>query len=237
MRDFRVYSRRLCPAEIAELSGLVGHWKLDETSGMLAADSTAAGRDGTVIGTPTWTNGAIDNALQLNGSTRIEINSIMNAPKNVTLAGWANLAAADSNGAELVSIGDYFAIRLNQGSTSGLFFYNGSTWTFLSASVTFVGTGWHHFAGVFNDDQNVCKFYVDGVERASTTTTISIPYTGLGSKTLIGAHGNNGASWDFTGKVDDIRVYSRALCPGEISDLSGQGGASGVRIIKWVEIQ
>ena len=101
LRDVRVYTRKLCPAEIAELYGLVGHWKLDETSGTTAADSSGLGRNGTVVGTATWTTGKIDNAIQLNGTNRVEVNSLMGSPKNVTLAGWANFTAADSSGAEL----------------------------------------------------------------------------------------------------------------------------------------
>jgi hypothetical protein len=236
LRDVRVYSRKLCPTEIAELYGLVGHWKLDEFSGTTAADSSGLGRNGSVVGTPTWTTGKLDNAIQLNGTNRVEVNSLLGSPKNVTLAAWANLTGADSSGAELISLGDYFAIRLNEGSISRAFFYNGSSWVSVSTSQTFVGTGWHHFAAVFNDDQNVCKLYVDGIEKASTSTTVTIPYSGLGSKTVIGAHGNGQTTYDFSGRIDDVRIYSRALCPVEIQNL-GSGTFGGVRIIKWVEIQ
>jgi hypothetical protein len=43
---------------------------------------------------------------------------------------------------------------------------------------------------------------------------------------------------DFTGLIDDVRVYSRALCPAEIVRLTDGGEPFyGVKIIKWVEIQ
>ena len=236
LRDVRVYNRRLGAAEIAELSGLVGQWKFDETSGTMAADSSGLGRNGTVIGTPTWVPGKFNNAIQLDGTNRVEINSLMNSPKNVTLAGWANLVAGDSAGAEIVSIGDYISLRLNDGGVSEVLFYNGSTWVAVSASQTFAGAGWHHFAGVFNDDQNVCKLYIDGLEVASASTAVTLPYSGAGTKTVIGAHGNGGATADFNGKLDDVRIYNRALCPAEITSLSA-GGFGGVKIIKWFEIQ
>ena len=38
-------------------TGLLGWWKLDETSGTVAADSSGNGRDGTVNGTATWNGG------------------------------------------------------------------------------------------------------------------------------------------------------------------------------------
>jgi hypothetical protein len=238
LRDFRVYGRKLCATEIAELYGLVGHWKLDETSGAVAVDSSGLGRDMTVVGTPTWVTGIVDNCLQLNGSTRAEVVSLMGSPKNISLAGWANLTAADSGGAEIVSLGDYFAIRLNEGSTSRAFFYNGSSWVSCSVSQTFAGTGWHHFAAVFNDDQNTCKLYIDGVEAASASTTVTIPYGDLGTKTVIGAHGNSSTTYDFCGMLDDIRIYNRALCPSDVQTLYNSGNSfEGVKIIKWVELQ
>jgi hypothetical protein len=239
LRDVRIYNRKLCPTEIAALYGLIGHWKLDETSGATAADSSGMGRNMTVVGTATWASGGpVDNCLQLNGSTRAEVTSLLDNPTNVSIAAWANLTAADTSGAELVSLGDYFAIRLNEGSNSRVLFYNGSGWTSVTVAQTFANTGWHHFAAVFNDTANTCKFYVDGAEVASVSTTVSIPYTGLGTKTVIGAHGNNGANGDFTGKIDDVRIYNRAICPSDVADLYNGGDAfNGVQIIKWVEIQ
>ncbi len=238
LRDIRVYSRQLCADEIASLYGLVGHWKLDETSGNVAADSSGLGRNGTVVGTPVWSSGAINNALQVDPSTYMQVPSLIGAPKNLTLAAWANLTGIDSSGAELVSMGDYIAIRLDEGGSSKMFFYNGSGWDFVAVSQTFLNSGWHHFAAVFDDDQNVAKLYVDGVEAASATTNVTIPFIGLGTNTVVGRHGNNKSGWNFTGKVDDVRVYNRALCPAEVLALKNGGGTfSGVKITKWVEIQ
>src|SRR5262249_15233896 len=161
-----------------------------------------------------------NNCIQLNGTNHVEINSLMGSPKNVTIAAFANLTSPDTSGAELVSIGDYFAIRLDNAGSTRAFFYNGTTWVNCTLSHRYAGTGWHHFAAVFNDDQNFCKLYVDGVEVASVSTTVTIPYSGLGTKTVIGAHGNGQTTFDFNGKIDDVRIYSRALCPTEIQTLA-----------------
>ena len=53
MYDARIYNRALSADEVNNIAatptatGLVGHWKLDETSGTLAADSSGNGHDGT----------------------------------------------------------------------------------------------------------------------------------------------------------------------------------------------
>lgn len=237
LRDFRVYNRQLKAWEIAELAGLEGHWKFDETSGSAFADSSAWGRNGTVTGTPVWNSGKINNALQLNGANYATVPGLGSRPKNVTVSAWANLTTADSGGAELISLGDCFAIRLDNGGQCRAFFYNGSTWISASINQTVANTGWRHFAAVFDDDGNTFKLYINGAEAASVATTASIVYTGLGSNTILGRHGNGLSNSDFTGRIDDARVYSRALCPSEILQLydSGNGGLQGVRIMQWVE--
>ena len=90
LRDVRVYSRKLCPTEIAELYGLVGHWKLDETSGTTAADSSGLGRNGTVVGTADLDDRQDRQRASAQRHDRVEVTSLMGSPKNVTLAGWAN---------------------------------------------------------------------------------------------------------------------------------------------------
>jgi hypothetical protein len=237
LRDFRIYSRRLCPTEIAQLSGLEAYWKLDETTGTTANDSSPWGRNGAVTGTATWTTGKVANALQLNGSTYVTISGLAGNPKNVTLAAWAQLTGAGSSGAEVVSLGDCFAIRLNEGTTSRAFFYNGTTWQGANVSQTFTGAGWKHFAAVFDDDNNILRFYINGTQASSLSTTSSISYSGLGANIMLGRHGNGQTAFNFTGKLDDVRIYSRALCPEAIQDIVNEGGGvfQGVKILQWVE--
>jgi hypothetical protein len=45
--EVRVYNRVLTNSEIVALHGLVGHWKLTETSGTTATDSTLNANHGT----------------------------------------------------------------------------------------------------------------------------------------------------------------------------------------------
>lgn len=236
MRDVRIYNRRLNPTEIAQLYGLMGYWKLDESSGTTAADSSGAGRNGTVSGTPTWTSGRISNALKFDGSTNISVPGLLGNSKNVTLSAWAKLLAPDTSGAEVISLGDSFVIRLDDSGTTRAFFYDGASWNVVSFNQTYAAGGWHHFAAVFDDDQDYCRLYVDGIEKANLSTTVSIAYT-LNPNTSIGRQGNGSGTVDFNGWIDDVRVYNRALCPTDVLSLFGSAGPQGIRVIKWVEIQ
>lgn len=62
--DIRIYSGVLTAPQIAAMyanttpaptAGLVGHWKFDEGTGTVAADSSGNGNNGTLTNGPTWT--------------------------------------------------------------------------------------------------------------------------------------------------------------------------------------
>src|SRR3989344_558627 len=61
-------------------SGLVGWWKLDDSSGTSATDSSGNGNTGTLINNPAWATGKIDGALNFDG-----VNDYVNAGTPSTL--------------------------------------------------------------------------------------------------------------------------------------------------------
>lgn len=242
--DFRIFNRKLHTQEIASLYGILGHWKFDETSGTVAVDSSGAGNDGEyvnspVLGTKSNLNTDLGTAVQLDGTSHIRIPGLLDKPANVTMMGWVHLDAIDSSGAEFLSLGDTFAIRLDS-TTDGVhsFGYNGSTWDSSQVPNTIVtGTGWKHIAAVYDDHRNQQVFYINGEEVANNSELDSLVYGSLGSDLLIGKHGDGINNLFLTGRIDDVRVYGRALTPEEIRDNYGQSKLQGIRIIKWVEVR
>ncbi len=211
------------PVRLAVGSGLVAHWKLNESSGTSAADASGSGYTGTVTGTGSWVAGYINNGFSFNGSTKIQAAGLMGNPANVTLAAWVNLTTTDTNGAEVISLGDHAQLRVDAGTNAQFAVYNGSTWTTLNLpSTTLAGTGWHHIAAVFDDTNDIMYIYLDGNPAASQSTSVTISYSGLGANTVIGRHGNGATTYDFTGIIDDARVYNYALSAAEIHDLVGR---------------
>ena len=51
--------------------------------------------------------------------------------------------------------------------------------------------------------------------------------------------GRNFTSADnhFNGPIDDVRIYNRAICPSEVTQIYGLGSPVGVRIIIWLEVK
>lgn len=223
--DVRIYKRALSAADVTELYGLILYQKLDETSGTTASGSSMYERPGTVTGTATWIAAVRSNGFLFNGSTKIQTSGLLGNPTSFTVAAWANLTAADTSGAEVISIGDDILLRLDEpGGTCRVSFYNGSTWVTTSYSATYAGTGWHHFAGVFDNSGDTLKLYIDGVLVSTTATTANIAYTAGGTNTFVGCHGNGQTTFDFTGTIDDVRVYSYALTAAQIAELYGLVG-------------
>ena len=59
-----------------------------------------------------------------------------------------------------------------------------------------------------------------GVEMVCKKNPKSIVYEGGGTDTLIGVHGKTARqNWRSQGKIDDIRVYGRALTAAEVKAL------------------
>jgi hypothetical protein len=62
------YTSSYIPIAHANITtGLVGHWKFDEGSGITAGDSSGNNNTGTLTNGPTWTTGKLGGALSFDG--------------------------------------------------------------------------------------------------------------------------------------------------------------------------
>ncbi|HMS83318.1 MAG TPA: DUF4347 domain-containing protein, partial [Nitrospira sp.] len=181
-------------------------------------------QNGTLGGNATYvTDGTRGQVLSLDGvDDYVQIAGRFGDPVNVTLTAWVNLTAADSLGSHVISLGDSVLLTVDEPSlgngVSGVY-YNGSTWVKLTTGQFIAGTGWHHIAYIFDDTNNTNTLYIDGTAVATATASASISYT-QGINSFIGKHGNGNTAFDFNGKVDDARVYSRALSASEVATLA-----------------
>ncbi|MDA7979108.1 MAG: DUF4347 domain-containing protein [Pirellulales bacterium] len=197
---------------------LVGHYTFDGADA--ADDSAGTTQDGTLLGgAATTTDADRGEVLELNSlGESVQITGTFSAPANVTLAAWVNVTNTDTSGSDVISTGDNVAIRVEPGGTLTGFFYNGSTWIETTYATSLIGAGWHHVAYSFDDVGNTATLYVDGVAVSATNTTDSISYS-QGTDTYIGRHGT-GANFNFFGRIDDARIYTRALSADEILALA-----------------
>lgn len=215
-------------------NGLLGWWKMDETGGTIAYDSSGNGANATVHG-GSFTAGYLSNALHLTGGTNNASFTSVDASQT-TVAAWVRV---DSNGGSsfpriLVTPGCYFNFRFDGSANNNALDFattttaNGSTvngeWV---APPNSIGTGsWYHVAVSYDKGStgNVPALYVNGVKMSLTTLTspAAAPPSYAGT-TYIGNRLDLTRGWD--GLIDDLRIYNRLLNDIEVQSLAGEMAA------------
>ena len=218
------------PAHAQDIStGLIGHWKLDETSGTTAFDSGSGGNDGTMTGGldagTDSVSGKINTALTFNGSSDyIDTNYNTDfSTGGYTLTAWAKTSAAAPQRilSKLTGINNQKWAMLESGNFEcGL--HDGAL---QASSVTgnFNDDSWHFFACVV-DGSNITA-YVDGI--AGTADTHDDTLTTNSTDWNIGRNNAGNEYWD--GEIDDVRIYSRALTTEDIAALASGATSGSIR--------
>jgi hypothetical protein len=197
---------------------LVGHWRLDETS---ADNACLDSSENKYLGTPKGTtvvDGKMGKARSFNGrGDSIEIPAI-NIPEAITVAAWVYSSNIRQNG---------FVVTKNPVNTqwalifeSGYLKWRGAGFEKSVQCAAPANNSWHHIVG--KHDGSTGSLYVDGLLCGSAP----LPAIGnaAGSITIGGFAG--GKEYYFNGRIDDVRIYNRALSDAEISQLftSGETG-------------
>ncbi|MDJ0911354.1 MAG: DNRLRE domain-containing protein [Woeseiaceae bacterium] len=211
-------------------SSPIAHWKLDETSGTNAVDSSG-GNDGTLVNGAQWTPGILDGGLRLDGSDdRVEVGTFDVTGSGITMTGWFYADVIDTNDPRIISKADSTAVAgawwqlstSNSGSNRYLRMRikAGGTTTTLGDTTTNLSPGrWYFAAGTYDAESGRMRLYLDGVEIASITHAVGGPIdTDPSVNVEVGANGT--AERFFDGILDDVRVYDRELKASEIAELA-----------------
>lgn len=206
-------------------TGLVGWWKLDETGGTTAADSSGNGNNGTLVNmdpATDWVGGRIGGALEFDGyNDYVDCgnNESLDITGAITLAVWVKTNdAGNSQYNYFVGKGDTsYAIQHQSSNQIEFFIYDSSSWynTWYPINTSFNGT-WHHLAGTY--DGSILRLYVDGIEQDTKAHIGSIESTAY--NVYIGENSQEHNCY-YNGDIDDVRIYDRALDANEIVQLMG----------------
>jgi len=193
----------------------IAYWRLDETGGSTAADSSINSQSGTLsggiqLGQP----GALadgDTAMLFNGSTgyiRVPGTVSLQLAGDLTIEGWINVSLAARQ--TLISK-DYlheFELTLETTGRLNLYQGNGSTYqNVLSTSGAVSANTWQHVVVTRVAATKTVRFYVNGVERGGGTYTIT-PTIGTNAVSIGRARS---AVQYVNGRLDDVAIYPAAL--------------------------
>jgi hypothetical protein len=203
---------------------LVAYWKFDEGSGTTANDSSGNGHTGTLVNGASFANSTLPRlnftnpyALVVEGPSHQYVSAgtgINLAKTSFTVAAWAKRSTTSGKqwvigyGANSSDKALVLGFRDNDHVTCA--FFNDD----VDTTSAFADTNWHHIACTYDAATRRRIVYVDGTGWY---------YDGSTSIQANGAFNIGRVPWSegyFSGNIDDVRVYSRALSPSEIQWLA-----------------
>jgi hypothetical protein len=204
-------------------NGLVGHWGFDEGTGTITYDESGNGNNGTLVNGPTWQSGSnciVGNCLSFNASSSQYVSlpnvSALNFTSNgmFSIAVWVDPNTLSSAWRRGIIVQENY---LNSGFRFG--FSNGGApmlWTTqsggtlqLTSSQLLSINQWNYLVVTYNNQQ--AYMYLNGIQVASSSGTYvagtNVPKIGYGVNEY------------FSGLIDDVRYYNRALSATEVKQL------------------
>jgi hypothetical protein len=214
-------------------------FKLDEASGLTASDSSGTGNNGTLSGGATWqpAGGIRAGALKFdatNGLVTVSDSPTLDNTSAFTLAWWFRADAYPGDSAGLVckriniSTDNAYTTYLKAADQHIYVDIDSSNDRFSSSMLIQTGV-WYHVALVFDGSlpsSQRASLWINGIlDTTATETSSAIP--DYASNILI-ANTHPGATNWFTGLIDDVRFYRRALIASEILALASQDFAPSI---------
>jgi hypothetical protein len=211
------------------LTGLAAYWSFDDGTGQPVEDKSPNRNDGAVQNGVSATTGKFKSALLFDGAddfVRVPSSASLNLSDAVTVSAWVTpevdgawqsiVRKVVEEGTHVFPFTSYDMLLVDGGngtfqpriSVSGT---DGSRVTATGSSLAYGGT--YNIIGTY--DRATLRIFVNGTEQGSATYTSPLIQTA--GPLLIGRHGAGGDF--FKGKLDDLRIYSRALVASEIQSL------------------
>ncbi len=204
-------------------SGLKSWWRLNEGSGTTASDSSGYARTGTVSGAA-WATGKEGNALQFDGVNDGVVAgtaAALSGTGDFTLGAWVKVNAASPLGTVIQQrepggsgyIGEY-SLNVNADGTVSFFIYGSGGYQVNLTTTTTVNNGqWHYLTALRSGTTG--SVYIDGVQAATATGTVQ----SLNTLAVAIGYDYRDSNKYFTGLIDDLRIYSRALSGSEVMSI------------------
>ncbi len=207
--------------------GLVGEWEFDEDASATSTttyDTSGNGNNGTLYGSPARASSTckIANCITFGGSSYAQVSDPSGAfdLNAYTWTAWAKPTWASGTPAynpAVMALRNTLTTRMSmhiRSDYSDLDLWNGTS--VQPFPYTFQQNTWYHI--VLTYASGVASVYVNGAR------VNGVSYAQGGAANLpLNIGSSNGTTEYFTGTIDDVRIYNRALSADEISQLYKAG--------------
>jgi hypothetical protein len=196
-----------------EDSTLVAWWALDESQGNMAIDSLCV-NNATLYGNPVWrpAEGKVDGALQFDGIddyVKTASPSVVNPGQGAfSVLAWVKGGAPGQVIFSQMVKANWLSTDASTGCLMTELKAQGSSGTNLQSPTVVTDGNWHRVGLTW--DGNHRTLYVDDVEVARDTQP-SLP--GVSTALYIGAGSKLSKGTFWSGLIDDVRIYNRAVTP------------------------
>ena len=237
----------LCSLIITSLSianpaedGLVAYWSFDEGSGKKAADVTGNRHDGEFEGDPKWVAGKFGTALEFDGEddhVTVADDDALDLTDETTWMAWFSPNDVLTS-RRLMSKNDSIFVMFDFGnSKDSVDFLVKPDNNFAESKTTDWEIGeWYHFAGTF--DGKTLRVYINGKLEGEGANNMPIPPSDL--DLWIGGDDYGRPTDHFPGKIDEVRLYDKALSEADIQkvmDTPADVQARGKLTTTWAKIK
>jgi hypothetical protein len=190
---------------------LIAHWPLDEVQGDIAYND-ASDCDGTLIGGPIWQSegGMMGGALQFDGIDDYVSTdpALYKVGDKFSVVGWIKGGAVGQVILSQKGAANWLCIDMSAGTLMTELTMAGRNGRALGSETVITDGKWHRIGFVW--DGSCRRLYVDGVTVAEDThDNLDISSNGL----HFGTGENMEPGSFFSGLIDEVRIYSRAVSP------------------------
>ncbi len=234
--NIKIYTTARTPAQIAweyNRGAPIGWWKLDENTGTIANDSMGNSTAGTLTNSPTWATGKFNQAISFTGTNQHVL--IADDPdfdfaddEDLTLTTWFKHSAASAQEIIMSKYNEagYKIIMESDGDITCALDYD-STWSPTDSATSTLATyddgNWHHITCVKTGATSL-NLYIDGV-LITTDSSITATNTLTNTDPIYLGIDADGTTLDFTGSLDDVRIYRYPLTTQQIKTVMNNASA------------
>jgi hypothetical protein len=191
--------------------GLIAHFKVDETEGAAAQDSVGAG-GANIAGEPVWRpeGGMVDGALELDGVDDYLNTDFIVSPAEecFSVFAWVKGGAAGQVVLSQADGANWLGADSADGSLMTELKGVARAASPLGSEAIITDENWHRIG--FVRDGSLRRLYIDGAAAAEDTQDgLENIETGL----YIGTGRSKEAGTYWSGLIDDVRIYNRAVWP------------------------